>query len=148
MLSLTTYYLLLTRRASREGQASLSLVFLIGGIVLFIGINLAFLVFSFISSTYGFRAQNRAFAVASGGLYDGVMQVVRNKDFSNTGGYSAAIGSDSATVTVTQNAPSSGYATITSDATVAGRRRKIQGVVSVLSTTGAVNLVSFAQLSL
>ena len=130
------------------GQAALSLVFLIGGIILFIGANLAFLVFAFISSTYGFRAQNRAFVLAYGGITDGMEQLVRNKDFSNAGGYSVSYGTDSTTVIVNQNTPSAGFATITADAIIFGRERKLQGVASINSTTGEVHLISFSQLSL
>lgn len=148
MSRFTTHHLPLTRRASREGQAALSLVFLIGGIILFIGANLAFLVFAFVSSTYGFRAQNRAFMAAYGGVNDGVQQLIRNKDFSNDGGYSVSYGTDSTAVTVSQNSPSAGFATIVSDATIFGRRRKLQGVASVDSTTGEVNLISFSQIAL
>ena len=55
----------LSFRDPRRGQATLSLVFLVGGIVILIGVTLSVLVISLINSGYGFQAANRALARAS-----------------------------------------------------------------------------------
>lgn len=130
---------------SYRGQAVLSTVFLIGGIIILVGLGLAVLASSFINSTYGFQAALRAQAVASSGIHDGLMQLVRNKDFADVVGYTVPLGADSAAVTVTQNAPATGEATIYSTATVSQRRRAIKVVVSIDSTYGRVTVVSWQQ---
>src|SRR3990167_1538137 len=98
------------------GQAVLSFVFLIGVIIISIGATLAFLAASFLSSGYGFQAANRALALASAGVEDGLMQLARNKDFLPEAPYSVPVGNDSASVTINQNTPASGQATIVSSA--------------------------------
>ena len=145
MLLPTTYYLLFTKH---WGQTALSFVFLIGVIIVSIGALLAFLAASFLSSSYGFQAANRVLAIASAGAEDGLMQLVRNKDFSAPTPYSVPVGSDSASVSVTQNTPISGQATIVSSATVLFRQRKIQVIVSVNSTNTKVDVVSWRILTL
>lgn len=129
------------------GQTALSFVFLLGVVIISIGAILAFLAASFLSSGYGFQAANRALAVASAGAEDGLMQLVRNKDFSATVPYSVPVGSDSASVTVTQNV-ASGQATIVSSGTSFFRQRKIQVIVAVNSTTSKVDVVSWQLLTL
>lgn len=142
---LPTCYPLPTKQ---RGQAALSFVFLIGVIIISIGSTLAFLAASFLSSGYGFQAANRALAVASAGAEDGLIQLVRNKDFSATTAYSVPVGSDSASVTVNQNAPAPGQATIVSSATVFFRQRKIQVIAAINSTTTKVDVVSWQLLTL
>lgn len=145
MFSLATYHLLLT---NKKGQAALSFVFLIGVIIISIGATLAFLAASFLSSGYGFQAANRALAVASAGAEDGLVKLVRNKDFSAPTAYSVPVGSDSANVTINQNAPVSGQATIVSSATIFFRQRKVQVVAAINSTTSKVDVVSWRLLTL
>ncbi|MDO8664875.1 MAG: hypothetical protein Q7K44_05045 [Candidatus Liptonbacteria bacterium] len=132
----------------RQGQAALSFVFLIGVIVLSIGVAVAFLANSFLNSGYGYQAANRAMAVASAGAEDALMRLARNKDFSSVSSYSVPVGSDSASVTVNQNSPAAGQAKIVSNATVFFQQRKIQAVVSIDSTTGQVSLISWQLLTL
>ena len=133
----------------RKGQAALSLVFLTGGIIVLIGLSLAFLAISFINSSFGFRSANKALAVASAGVNDVLLQLVRNKAFPSQ---SYCVPSPpptppcdkgSANVTVSQNIPSSGLVTIESQATSFASRRKIKVIVSISSTTTQVNLVSW-----
>lgn len=133
-----------TLLASKRGQAALSLIFVIGGIVFVIGITTAFVVTSFLQSTYGFEAANRALAVAGAGVGDAFLQLIRNKDFSSSG-YSIPVGEVQVNVTVAQ---ASGKATITAQATVARSTRKVQAVVSINSTTGEITLLSQEELPL
>lgn len=133
---------------SRNGQTALSFVFLVGIIIISIGAMLAFLAASFLSSGYGFQAANRALAIASAGAEDGLMQLVRNKDLSAPTPYSVPVGSDSASVTINQNTPVAGQATIVSSATVSFRKRNVQVIVSIDSTIGKVDVVSWGLLTL
>lgn len=130
---------------SSGGQAAISFVLLIGSIVVFVGVTLGFLNTSFISSSLGFGAAQRALATATAGANDGFLRLVRNKDFSDTDGYSVPLSGNSATVVVTQDTPSSGLVTIVSRATVLFHTRKVQVVASVDASAGNVRLVSWQE---
>lgn len=135
-----------------SGQAALSTVFLIGGIIVLFGISLAMIALAFSDSTLGFQAANKALAFAKGGVADAALQLARNKDFSSAGYcVPAAVmpcPSGYATVTVTQNSPSSGKATVISDATFNRRRRKVQVIYQVSASSTQVVPVSQQELSL
>jgi uncharacterized protein (UPF0333 family) len=137
---------------SNRGQTALALVFVIGGIIVLFGTTLAFLAFSFMNSTYGFQAANRASALARGGVDDAMLQLLRDKNFSNTGyciPYSSLpCPSDSVYVVVTQDMPIVGQATVTSEATVSSYRRKLEAIFSVNASTSLIKLNSSQQISL
>jgi hypothetical protein len=122
-------------------------VFVIGTIIVLAGVTLAFVVVSFINSGLGFQSANRALSVATAGVGDALLTLDRDKDFSSAG-YSVPVGAFSANVTVVQNAPSAGRATIVSDAVVLARERKIRVVVAIDPTTGEANPISWNQLTL
>ena len=139
-----------------EGQTALSLIFVIGGIVLLFAATLAFLALSFLNSTYGFQAANRAEALAQGGVNDVMLQLARNKDFSSSGyclPYNSGIPttpcpSGSVQITVTQNTPVTGQVTATADVTISRYRRKVQAVFAVDATSSLVELLSSQQITL
>ncbi|MBI3589452.1 MAG: hypothetical protein HY093_03540 [Candidatus Liptonbacteria bacterium] len=66
-----------------RGQAALALIFLIGGTVVLLAATLAFLIFNFINSTYGYQAVNRALGVAMAGANDALIKLVRNRDYNS-----------------------------------------------------------------
>lgn len=128
----------------QRGQAFLGLVLLIGGLALAVGITLAVVFNSVIDTAYGYRALTQAQAVATSGAEDALLQLDRNSNFTAAPpGYSVAVGSSTATVTVAAGAPSAGFDTITSAATVAGRVRKVSVVVAVNASTSQVSIVSW-----
>lgn len=133
------------RPAPARGQAFLALMFLVGGIVVLIGITIAFLANSFIDTGYGYRASTQAEAVATSGAQDALLQLDRNSGFSSSG-YGVGVGSSTATVTVTQSSPSAGFVTVLSTATVSNRTRKINVVLSVNATTSQTSVVSWAEI--
>jgi len=142
----STFYIL---HSSPRGQTSLSLVFIIGGIILLVATTLAFVVISFLNSSFGFQTSNRSLALAASGVHDGMIQLIRNKDFSDTSGYcvpaaSLPCPSGSATVTVTQNSPATGQATIVATGRILTYRRRIQAIANVSSSTGNVELTSWS----
>ena len=114
-----------------SGQAALTLTFLIGWITIIAGVTLAFLATSFSNTSLGFQSANRALAIASAGVDDAILQLVRNKDFIGT--YPIDVNGVTANVTVSQV---SGQATITSVATVLAFSRTIQVVASVSGENG------------
>src|SRR5438105_3446436 len=95
----------------RSGQVALSLVILVGGIIVAIGVGLAFIIGSSLSATAAYQAGIRAEQVAAAGTSDAMLQLVRNRAFSSSG-YTMPIDAYQATVTVSQNTPSTGQATI------------------------------------
>ena len=126
----------------REGQTALSFVFILGVTLVLIGITLAILTISFLNSTAGFQASQRALAAATSGADDALLQLVRNRSFSDTTGYVVSVASDSTTVTVTQNSPVVGQATIVSSARASVYERKIRVIVSVDQATGEGKVIS------
>lgn len=106
-----------------------------------IGATVAVVAATFIDSGYGLQASNQAESVASAGVNDAYLQLVRNSAFSSPGGYSVTVPNGSATVVVTQGSgPSAGLASVLSTATVSGRTRKISATFSISTVTGQVIL--------
>ena len=135
------------RTSFYKGQSFLALVFFIGGILSISAILIASLALSNVDTGYGIAASFRAEAVATAGAEDGLLQIDRQGSYFSAAapGYTVALGSSTAaTVTVTQNSPASGFATILSAATVSGHTRKISVVVSENPSTGQTNVVSWA----
>lgn len=138
---------------TKRGQTALSLVFVMGGIIVLFSVTLALLALSFLNSTYGFQAANRASALAEGGVNDAMLQLLRNKDFASAGyclPYSATLPCPTGHVqiTATQDTPAEGKVTITSDATVLRYHRRIEAVFSVNATSGLVQMITAQQVSL
>ncbi len=123
-----------------EGQAFLSTVLVIGGVLIVIAAAVAVFAATFVDSGYGLQASDRAESVATAGANDAYLRLVRASSFSS-GGYTVTMPEGSATVAVTQNSPSTGEATVLSIATIGGRTRKINAVFAVNSSTGQVTSV-------
>lgn len=141
----STFYVLHSRR---QGQAALSLIFLIGGIALLVAITLSLVAINFLNSTFAFQSANRAMALATSGVEDALIQLNRNPGFTSPGGYTfpanCGIGAvNCATVLVAQDSPRTDQATIVSTATSFASQRKIQVVVSIDQNTGQLNIVSW-----
>lgn len=126
------------------GQAALSTILLLSGIIVFAGVALGALSLSFLNASGGFQNSNRARVVAEGGIEDALLQLARNKSFSNTGGYCVPLGcgADSALVTVTQDTPSIDRITVLSTATVLLYRVRTQAILAIDRESGAFSLVS------
>ena len=133
----------------RGGQAALAMVFLVGGIIVVVGITLAFLAISFINSSFGFQSANRALALASSGVADALVRLTRNFQFSDAVGYCVPEGgtvpcpSGAATVTIVPVANLPGQNLITSVASVGSNSRKIEVVVGINATTTQVSVLSW-----
>jgi predicted butyrate kinase (DUF1464 family) len=119
------------------GQAFLSTVLVIGGVMLVVATTVAIIAATFIDSGYGLQASNRAESVATAGVNDAFLRLVRASLFSS-GGYTVTVPEGGATVSVTQSSPSASEATVLSAATVGGRTRRISAVFSISTSTGQV----------
>lgn len=158
LLSLLYTYRVVTEQdkilhRTRTGQAFLSMVFFIGGIMVIVGITMAVIAATFIDSGYGIQAANLAEATATGGAEDAYLQLVRNSTFQDTAGYWVpGTSSTIAIVTVTQSFAEcghevpAGYAVAASASTVNGRTRVVQAVFAINALTGQVSVVSWDDL--
>lgn len=138
---------------SKNGQTALSLVFVIGGIIVLFSATLAFLALSFLNSTYGFQASNRAAALAEAGVNDAMLRLLRDKGFESAGyclPYHAGLPcpSEHAQVTAAQHSPAQNQVTVTAQASVSRYGRKYEAVFSVNPTSSLVRLVSQEQVPL
>ncbi len=122
------------------GQAFLSTILVMGGIMIVVATTIAVLAATFVDSGYGLQASNKAESVATAGVNDAFLRLVRSSIFSSSG-YSVAVSEGSATVTVTPSSPSAGETTVLSSAAVSGRTRKINAIFSISSSTGQVTLI-------
>ena len=117
---------------------------MIGGVMVFVGAAVAFLATTFIDSGYGLQSSNLAESVATAGVNDAYLHLVRNSSFAiATTTNFASVPGGSATVTVTQGSPAAGQVTVFSSAAVGGRTRKIMAIFLVASSTGQVTIGSW-----
>src|ERR1700733_14910941 len=101
----------ITCRPIPARQSFLALVFLIGGIVITIGVSTAFFANSFLTSSHSYQASESAASAALSGEDDALLKLDRNPTFSASS-YSLAVGSTTATISVTQSDPSANFITI------------------------------------
>jgi uncharacterized protein (UPF0333 family) len=137
---------------SRAGQATLSFMLLVSGIVIEIAIAGSFVTYFLSSSGLGERLTARAFAAAEAGVRDAQIRITRDKEFAQSGtvSYALSVGSDSAAIDVsrtTSNATSYVY-TATSTGTAVNRNRRLVVILAVDRTTGLVQISSLAEQSL
>jgi hypothetical protein len=131
-------------REKASGQAFLSTILIIGGVMVFVGAAVAFLAMTFIDSGYGLQSSNLAESVATAGVNDAYLHLVRNSSFAiATTTNFTSLSSGSATVTVTQGSPTTSQVMVFSSATVGGRTRKIMAIFLVASSTGQVTIGSW-----
>ena len=119
------------------------MVFLIGGVILLVGLTLAFFSNSFIDVGYGYQASANAEGAAISGAQDAMLQLDRNTASSS---YSILVGSTTAAITVTQNTPATNYITILSVATVSLRTRKVQVIMFKDPNTSQLTVTSWQEI--
>lgn len=129
----------MTKHAQR-GQATISLVLLIGGIASAIVIAIALISISSIGTGFGADASQRSRAAALAGIEDGALRLAR--DTTDSGTYTVSPGNVTTTVTIYPNTPSAGYSSVYSQATTGIRRTRLYATYSINPITGIVTLVS------
>ncbi|MEK7465671.1 MAG: hypothetical protein AAB631_02745 [Patescibacteria group bacterium] len=134
---------------SVRGQATLSFVLLVGGIIVEVAIAGALIAFFLSGAGLGDRLSARAYNAAQTGIRDAELKIARNKEFCGTCSfpiqYSFPVGSDSVVVNVTRVDDSVNNAylyTFTSTGTSASRQRKFVAVLAADKATGSVQLKS------
>lgn len=133
----------------RNGQATLSFILLVGGIIVEVAIAGALIAFFLSGAGLGDRLSARAYNAAQTGIRDAQLKIARNKEFCGTCSfpvqYSFLVGSDSVAVGVARADDSVNNAylyTFTSIGTSASRQRKFVAVLVVDKATGYVQLKS------
>lgn len=127
----------------RRGQATLSLVLLIGGIASAIVLAIALISISMISTGFAADQLQRARAAALGGIEDATLRLARNP--ADSGAYSVAVGAATSSVTITQGVPSAGYVQVIAQASAGARQSSLLASYALDPTTGAPTLVSLGQ---
>jgi uncharacterized protein (UPF0333 family) len=135
-------------RQSSRGQATLSFVLLIGGIILEIAVAGSFVTYFLSSSGLNERLSARALSAAEAGIRDVQIKIARNKAFSMATS-TIVVGSDLAVVQLSSDAtnPDSYVYTITSVGIASSAQRKIVAVLVVNKITGLVQLQSMSEQS-
>ena len=126
--------------APRHGQATISLVLLIGGIASAVVIAIALIAISMVGTGFAADAAQRARAVAMAGIEDGALRLARSA--SDTGSYTVAAGSSTASVTIYPATPSAGFTSIYSQATVGIRRSRLYATYALDPATGIPTLIT------
>jgi hypothetical protein len=126
-----------------RGQATLSFILLVSGVILEVAIAGSFVAYFFSASGYGERVSARALAAARAGLEDAEIQVARNKEYGggSTVNYSFAVGDDVADVMVSRTTEGNSYLfIITAVGTAFTRERQLVATMVVDQTSGVARL--------
>ncbi len=130
------------------GQATLSFIILVGGVILEIAIAGSLITYFLGVSGLGDRLSYRALAAAEAGVRDAEVAIARNKDL-GAQSYSFSVGPDTASVVITESTtdPNNNVYTINSTGIASTRQRKLTGTVVVSKTTGAAQVQSVVEQS-
>lgn len=136
---------------SRRGQATLSFILLVSGVIIEVAIAGAFVVYFLSSSSRGARLSERAFTAAQAGLADVQVRLTRDKTVAASGpvSYVLAVGTDQAAVEISRTvADQYTYRYLaTSTGTAGTRSRRMVGAFSVEQVTGQVRSETFGEVS-
>lgn len=133
---------------NNKATAALPAMLFIGGIIVEIGIAGAFISYYLSQSGFGVKMSAEALAAAEAGVQDAIIKIIRNKNFTSSG-YDLAVGNRSTNVVVCKDSCSgTGKHKITSIGSAAVKRRKIEAVVNVNSTTGEVKIESILEVAI
>lgn len=140
-----------TMRSRRSGgQATLSFIILVSGIILESAIAGSFVTYYLSTSGLGERLSYRALAAAEAGIRDAEIAIARNKELGSAS-YSFSVGSDSVSLVITRDSvsdPTNYIYTIASTGIASTRQRKLVGAVAVDKTTGVIQVQSVVEQAL
>ena len=130
----------------RRGQATLSFIILIGGVILQVAIAGSVVGYLSTSSRFSERLSTRAMAAASAGLRDGQVRLSRDRDLGvSPETYSFAVGTDTAEVTISRIADDANGVyvyTVSSVGTALARKKRLVGTIFVNQGNGLLELKS------
>ncbi|MBI2011080.1 MAG: hypothetical protein HYS89_02560 [Candidatus Colwellbacteria bacterium] len=132
-----------------KGVSALPVILLVSMIILELAIAVALTASSLSNTFYGERMASEALSAARAGAEDAIIRVIRYKNCPTTGcpaSYTVTVGSRTADVTIASDG--SGHITINSTGAAFTRKKKVQVILGVNSSTGEVKLQSFAEVAL
>lgn len=137
---------IMSDRVTLRGQATLSFILLVSGLILEIAIAGTFVTYVLSTASLGERLYARAFTAAYSGIRDAQMRIVRNKGYS--GAYTFMSDADEAFITVAGAPVGSGYQyTATSTGAAGSRRRTLVAIIVVDQVSGLVELRSLDEVA-
>ena len=122
-------------------------ILLISGVIVEISVAGILVAYFFSQSGFGMKLSAEALGAANAGVSDALIKIVRDKNFFHPG-YDLTVGRGQARVAVCRDACVSGKHEIISLGSVLTKRRKIQAIVNVDSSTGEVKVESIKEISL
>lgn len=134
----------------RSGQATLSFIVLVSGIVLQVAIAGSIVTYFFNASKFSERLDSRSLAAAQAGIRDAQVRITRDSSYAagGTEEYSLDVGNDAALISVTRTTDNPTHTfqyAITSIGSAAGRLKQLVGVVLANQTTGLVEFRSLVE---
>jgi hypothetical protein len=136
----------LCSRKFRTGQATLSFIILIGGVILQVAIAGSVVGYLSTSSRFSERLSARAMAAASAGLRDAQIRISRDRTYGELSDtYSFAVGSDTVEVTVSRVADDSNGVyiyTVSSIGSALARQKRLVGTIFINQANGLLELKS------
>ena len=134
----------------QKAAVTLSMTILVGGLIVELGIALAFISYYLLQGGFGLKLSEQAITAAKSGAQDAVIRIVRDANFNpSPNPYTLTIGSGSAQITVCKDTcAGTGKIQIDSLGSVLTKRRQIRAIVSVSSQTCEVRLESEKEISL
>lgn len=141
-----------------KGAAALPIVLLVGSLLVEIGIAGSFIAYYLSQSGFGVKLSAEALAAAKAGIQDAKMRIVRNKNFiPSLNPYTLNIGNNSAQITVCKEKKTVSTACdtamddkfeVTSLGMAFTKRRQVQAILYVDSTTGEMKLESEKEIAI
>ncbi len=144
--------------ARQKGMTALPTVLLIGGVIIEIAIAGVFIVYFLGQSSFGVKWSAEALAAGRTGVYDAVLKIVREKNFS-TGAtpYTLAVGNHSVQIWVCLNSKTAvsycdvaatGKYEITSLGNARNKYRRLRAFLNVNDVNGEVKVESISEIAL
>lgn len=137
----------------RSGQATLSFIVLVGGIILQVAIAGSLVTYFFNASKFNERLELRSLSAAQAGIRDAQVRIARDSTYASTGSdsYSFGVGNDTVDVSVSRTPDSSTNTytyTVTSIGNASGRQKQLIAVMITNQVTGLVEFKSLSEQSL
>lgn len=131
---------------SQNGAIGLPLILLASALITEIAVTLTLTSFLLGNSTADIKWSIEALSASQSGIEEGIMNVIRNKDYS--GASTISVGNATVSIITSSTYPSAGKDTITSLATIRQIKRKLEAVININSTTGQVEIQSIQEIAL
>jgi len=140
------FFLIFKDFKTQNGAIGLPLILLASALITEIAVTLTLTSFLLTNSAADIKWSIGALSASQSGIEEGIMKVIRNKDFNGTS--TISVGLATVSITITKDSPSTGKHTIMSLATIRQIQRKLEAVINVSSTTGQVEIQSIQEIAL